>query len=156
VVPIGLWGPLNWAEACLPPSSVIKSSLMKKIALVIIFAFALLSAVAYPVSAQIVNTLDGLNQTAGEVDAFKNKTSGDYSGFIPEKTGQVIGALLRFIGVLFFILMVYAGISWMTAAGNEAQITKAKSLLMNAVIGIIIVFAAYALTMFIGNEIILK
>ena len=137
----------------LPPSSVLKSSPMKKIALAFIILVGLSLAMASPILAQS-NTLNGLNETAGLVDAFKNQSGADYSSFIQNKTGQIIGAVLSFIGVLFFILMVYAGISWMTAAGNEQQIGKAKSLLMNAVIGIIVVFAAYALTMFIGNEII--
>lgn len=126
---------------------------MKKIALAFIILVGLSLAMASPILAQS-NTLNGLNETAGLVDAFKNQSGADYSSFIQNKTGQIIGAVLSFIGVLFFILMVYAGISWMTAAGNEQQIGKAKSLLMNAVIGIIVVFAAYALTMFIGNEII--
>ena len=39
----------------------------------------------------------------------------------------------------------------MTAQGNSQQVDKAKDLLVNAVSGIIIVFAAYALTAFMGN-----
>jgi hypothetical protein len=50
--------------------------------------------------------------------------------------------------------MIYAGILWMTAEGNDQQVAKAKSLLINSIIGIIIVFAAYAITSFIGAEII--
>ena len=42
----------------------------------------------------------------------------------------------------------------MTAGGNEQTIAKSKDLLVNATIGIVIVFAAYALTAFIGNELI--
>ncbi|MBI4811909.1 hypothetical protein HY798_00435, partial [Candidatus Falkowbacteria bacterium] len=44
---------------------------------------------------------------------------------IPTVSGQVIGAGLAFIGILFFILMIYGGILWMTAQGNEQQVTKA-------------------------------
>jgi len=50
--------------------------------------------------------------------------------------------------------MIYAGITWMTAQGNEQQVAKSKTLMINAVIGIIIVFAAYALTSFIGQELL--
>jgi hypothetical protein len=39
----------------------------------------------------------------------------------------------------------------MTAAGNQEQINKAKKIITAAVIGIIIVGAAYAITAFIGN-----
>jgi hypothetical protein len=50
--------------------------------------------------------------------------------------------------------MIYAGILWMTAQGNEQQVSKAKNLLINATIGLIITLAAYAITSFIGTEIL--
>jgi hypothetical protein len=37
----------------------------------------------------------------------------------------------------------------MTAKGNEAQVTKAKTNFINAIIGIIIITASYALTIFV-------
>ena len=65
--------------------------------------------------------------------------------------GNIIGAALSFIGLLFFILMIYGGVTWMTAGGNQQQVDKAKSLITSAVIGLIIVMAAYAVTSFIGR-----
>lgn len=70
---------------------------------------------------------------------------------IPTAIGQIIGAVLAFVGIIFFVLMIYAGLMWMTARGNEEQVTKAKNLIGAAVIGMIIVFAAYAITAFIGE-----
>lgn len=92
----------------------------------------------------------GLNATAAKVNAFKGQTVNPDT-FIQTKTGEVIGVLLSFVGVLFLILVIYAGLMWMTAQGNDQQVTKAKDLLINSIIGIIIVFSAYALTIFIGN-----
>ena len=69
----------------------------------------------------------------------------------PAILGSVIGAALSFIGILFFVLMIYGGITWMTAAGNQQQIDKAKNLIISAIIGLIIVMAAYAITSFIGT-----
>ena len=40
----------------------------------------------------------------------------------------------------------------MTARGNDAQIKKAKDLLMNAIIGLVIITAAYSLTAFVGSQ----
>lgn len=68
-----------------------------------------------------------------------------------ERVGQIIGVILSFIGVIFLILMIYAGILWMTAAGNDQQVNKAKNLMINAIIGLIIVFAAYAITAYVGD-----
>jgi len=49
------------------------------------------------------------------------------------------------VGVLFFVMVVYAGFLWMTAAGNEERITKAKNIFSGALIGLIIVMTAYVL-----------
>lgn len=107
-----------------------------------------------PASAQTDPTLSGLNQTAVQVDAFKTQTSNSYTGFLQTKAGQIVGLVLSFVGVVFLVLMIYAGILWMTAAGNEQQVAKAKSLMINATIGIIVVFAAYAITSFIGVQVL--
>ena len=65
--------------------------------------------------------------------------------------GKIVGAALAFIGILFFILMIYGGFLWMTARGNEENVTKAKELIIAAVIGLVIVLAAYAITAYIGG-----
>ena len=67
--------------------------------------------------------------------------------------GNVIGAALAMIAVLFFILMLYGGILWMTAHGNTDQVTKAKDALIAATVGMVIVVAAYALTNFVFQSI---
>lgn len=122
---------------------------------VALFTFATTPGNALAQGAQA--TLDGLDATANKVTAFSGQTGSaqDYSSvFIATKAGQIIGLVLSFIGILFLALMIYAGIMWMTAAGNEQRIASSKDLLINATIGIVIVFAAYAITVFIGNQFI--
>lgn len=70
--------------------------------------------------------------------------------------GKIIGTALSFVGVLFFILIVYAGVMWMTARGNEQDVTKAKELMQSAIIGLIIVLSAYAITTFISGQLGVK
>ena len=77
----------------------------------------------------------------------------DAGDSVSEITGKIIGAGLAFVGVLFFILMIYGGILWMTARGNEQQVTKAKDLIIAAVIGLIIILSAYTITAYIGGAI---
>ncbi|MBI4812330.1 hypothetical protein HY798_02705 [Candidatus Falkowbacteria bacterium] len=48
--------------------------------------------------------------------------------------------------------MIYGGYTWMTASGNEQQVEKAKGIIKNAVIGLIVVLAAYVVTAFIYWE----
>lgn len=129
----------------------------KKIFFIFVLAFISLSFSLSRAQAQIESDpLKGLNATANTIDAFKSQTSGSYgSDFLATKAGLIIGVVLSFVGVLFLILMIYAGILWMTASGNDEQIKKAKGLLVNAAIGIIIVFSAYALTTFLGTQLLL-
>lgn len=63
--------------------------------------------------------------------------------------GQVIGVGLGLVGVIFLALMVYGGFLWMTARGNEKQATQAKELIFAAIIGVIIIAAAYVITNFV-------
>lgn len=84
--------------------------------------------------------------------AFSVKTIGsDASAFLSTRVGSIIGALLSFLGVLFMALVIYGGILWMTARGSEKQVEQAKNLLVNAIVGLIIVLAAYAITAFVGG-----
>lgn len=68
--------------------------------------------------------------------------------------GQIIRSLIVIIGVIFGVLVVYAGYLWMTARGNETQVKKARDILEHATIGVVIVFAAYALTSFVIDRVI--
>lgn len=58
----------------------------------------------------------------------------------------LIKSVLSFLGVIFLVLTIKAGFKWMMSEGNEDEIKKAKGSLTNAVIGLVIVLAAYAIT----------
>jgi small neutral amino acid transporter SnatA (MarC family) len=47
-------------------------------------------------------------------------------------------------GAVFIVMLLVGGVQYLTAMGNEEATTKAKKLLINAVIGILIVALAYA------------
>jgi hypothetical protein len=68
--------------------------------------------------------------------------------------GTIINDVLIFLGVIFLILTIYGGFLWMTAGGNEETLKKAKKWIINAVIGLIIVLAAYSITSFVVGQII--
>ncbi len=66
-------------------------------------------------------------------------------GLLP-MIGTLISVLLGFLGVIFLFLTIYAGLLWMTAAGNADQVKKARGILLNAVIGLVIVLSSYAIS----------
>ena len=71
------------------------------------------------------------------------------SNTLSETVGKIIKIVLGLLGIIFLALTVYAGVLWMTAAGNEEQVTKALGILKMAVIGLIIIIAAYSITYFV-------
>ncbi len=70
---------------------------------------------------------------------------------LPEAIGRFVGAILAFVGVAFLILMIYGGFTWMTARGNEQEVEKAKDLITQAIIGLVIVLSAYAITAYVSD-----
>ncbi len=70
--------------------------------------------------------------------------------------GTVVGLFLSLLGVVFIILMILAGYSWMTAGGNEEQVKKAMNTIKQAVIGLIVAVSAWTLWNFVLQNLILK
>lgn len=63
--------------------------------------------------------------------------------------GAVIGTVLVLLGVLLVVLILYAGFIWMTSQGDPGKTKKAKDMIYQAIIGLLIIFAAYAITNFV-------
>ncbi|MFA6534216.1 MAG: hypothetical protein WCT37_03520 [Patescibacteria group bacterium] len=90
--------------------------------------------------------INSLNKAAGEgyiVDLSPVSSGGaENNGVIIYYIGEIIGYLLSFLGIIFLLVIIFAGFRWMTAGGNEEQVTEAKSLLKNGIIGMAIILAA--------------
>ena len=65
----------------------------------------------------------------------------------------IINSLLLLVGAVFVIMVIYSGFSWMTSAGNDDKIKKAKQNLIYAVVGVIIISSAYSISLFIASSI---
>ena len=68
-----------------------------------------------------------------------------------EYVGQILMLVFSVVGIIFMALVIYAGVHWMTAQGNSSQVEKAKDTLIKAIVGLVIVMAAYAITFFVVN-----
>ncbi len=67
---------------------------------------------------------------------------------------QIIKVFLSFLGLIFIIYIIIAGVKWMTSAGNEERVREARRQLLHAAIGFTIIIASYALTEFIYRYVI--
>lgn len=84
---------------------------------------------------------EGLDTAAGE----SYSTELTLSVFI----GNMIRTLLAATGIIFLIITVYAGVLYMTAQGETEKVKKGKFMLTSAIIGLIIVVGAYAITRYV-------
>lgn len=101
-------------------------------------------AVALPAHAQITGAIkSGLDAAA----AGYGPAGG--AGDLPTIIGRIISVLLSFSGVLLLTLLLYGGFLWMTAGGDKAKVEKATTTLKNAIIGLVIVGTAFAITDFV-------
>src|SRR3989338_5373065 len=66
---------------------------------------------------------------------------------------RIVQWFLGFLGLAAVIIMMYAGFLWMTARGNADQINRAKKVLINALIGLIIILSAFMIVAFISMTI---
>lgn len=121
-----------------------------KLAIIMLVVCGALGSFAVPamagVEADITKNMENLSTSMGQ----------DPNAAVPleESIGRVIKLALGFVGVVIVVIMIYAGFLWMTAGGNEDQVKKAKAWMINAVIGLVIVLTAYAISTFAVNTII--
>ncbi|MBU4216296.1 Ig-like domain-containing protein [Candidatus Parcubacteria bacterium] len=67
---------------------------------------------------------------------------------------RIIQIFLGFLGFIAVILIIYAGFLWMTSAGDADKVKKAKDILKNAFIGLIIILSSVGIVTFILNMLI--
>lgn len=62
-----------------------------------------------------------------------------------------IGLVLILVSLVFFFILVLGGLKWITSGGDEKKVGEARSQITNALIGLAIVFAAWAIMRLIGT-----
>ena len=90
--------------------------------------------------------MNNLRQAGNAAQFNTSKASvGDYVDLV----GQIINTFFAIVGVILIGLLLHAGYLWMTARGNEEHVSKAKEEIRDAIIGLIILVGAYAITYFV-------
>lgn len=72
--------------------------------------------------------------------------------------GSVIGNILNWVygllGLLAVAMIVYAGVLYLTSEGDAGKAKKARAVVQWAVIGLLIVLVAFAITNFVASNIL--
>ena len=113
------------------------------LAIVASMAVIALGSIGTPVlAADECDTSSGLS---GGMDCAKNDDmpedlTGD-NGIVT----TVINTMLFIVGILSVIMIIFAGIRYVTAHGDKGQVESAKNTLIYAIVGLIVSIVAYAL-----------
>ena len=67
------------------------------------------------------------------------------SADLQKATINIINWILSLLAVVAIIMVIYGGFMWLTSAGNEERITKAKKILSSARIGLAVIILSWAL-----------
>ncbi|KKW42726.1 MAG: hypothetical protein UY92_C0004G0062 [Candidatus Magasanikbacteria bacterium GW2011_GWA2_56_11] len=94
----------------------------------------------------------GIQSSGPNLSTVAKKAEFSENVLLPEIVGTVINAVLSLVGLIFLVLMVYAGILWMTARGDESKVEKAKTIIEASLIGLFITVSAYAITVFLTGR----
>lgn len=88
---------------------------------------------------------DRLTGGVGAVAGDLKETSPD----LPVVVGEIINVALSVVGSLLLIYLIYAGFLWMTAEGESKRVDKARDILKQTIIGLVIIVAAFAISNFV-------
>ena len=70
-----------------------------------------------------------------------------------EATIGLISLLLTFVGIIAIVIMLYGGFIWMTAAGNEEKVSKAKKIIASGIIGLIVILSSWLIINFVEEHV---
>lgn len=125
--------------------NIVQKNMKKIISFLILIMLTLI--IIPSASAQLIDgpALSQMNTISGDVQ----RTAGFSNASVGSIIATIIRAILGLLAAIFMVLMVLSGFKWMTAAGNESQVEKAQETIKAALIGLIVVLAAYAITYYV-------
>ena len=88
----------------------------------------------------------------GQVGSAAGIDSGTTS--LPAIVGNIINVVLGFMGIVLLFYLIYGGFLWMTSGGDSKGVDAAKTMIRNAIIGLVIIVASYAISTFVLQQLL--
>src|SRR5438128_1467851 len=103
-------------------------------------AFLLIAVLVLPRLAltQVTPQSTGLTQAA-QGTGLQNACGGDPQTCVAQLIGNIIRFALGFVEVLLFLYFLYGGFLWLTSGGDTKGVDKAKIVLKNSTVGLVII-----------------
>ncbi len=67
---------------------------------------------------------------------------------------SIINVALGLLGIVAVVIILYGGLIWMTAGGDQKKVDSAKHILTAGIIGLIIILSAYAIARFVVSSLL--
>jgi len=116
---------------------------------------AVMSLMLLPASASAQTIQEGLGGAKANIGASGIGKNVDVSDAdLTTLIGRMINIFLGVLGIIFVLLVIYAGWLRIASQGDAGKVEKSNKLLVQAVIGIVIIVAAYAIANFVLQGII--
>ncbi|QQR60456.1 hypothetical protein IPH19_03515 [Candidatus Uhrbacteria bacterium] len=93
-------------------------------------------------------------QNVGKIGTQIGQT-GDQSTRLPIIIGNIINVVLGFMGIVLLFYLLYGGFLWMTSGGDSKGVDAAKTMIRNAIIGLVIIVSSYAISSFVLAQLLI-
>lgn len=67
--------------------------------------------------------------------------------------GSLVGIVVSMAGLIFIVMILYAGLKWMLSNGESGAVKKSKSTMIHAAIGFFVTMIAYQIAKFVIDRI---
>ena len=67
---------------------------------------------------------------------------------------NIIRVALGLLGIVAVVIILWAGMLWMLSKGDDTKIGEAKKMMIQGVIGLVIILAAFAIATFVVNSLV--
>ena len=68
-----------------------------------------------------------------------------FTGSLTDLINRILGYVLVIAGLIAVIYLIFGGFKYLTSGGNDKAVTEAKNTIMYAIVGLIIIAAAFAI-----------
>lgn len=103
----------------------------------------------------------GKFEAAGQIPGFQDRVGGGDIGELATRQNAAVsfvGAIATFVTaaiiIIALIAIIVAGYIYMTAGGSAEQVSKAKTIIASALLGIVLALAAYLILRTINPELV--
>ena len=73
---------------------------------------------------------------------------------VREVIARIINVAMGLLGIVAVVIILAGGFIWMTAAGNEEKVEKAKKLIFSGIIGLAIILTSFAIARFVISSLV--